>query len=455
MSVTRDVVNVPLRTLSDLSRKVFRFDVFRYHMYLMFMRGPESYDELQRTIKIELSGDVIRIEGPPYGAGLGGPFVENWKVLFENYLLEPGFIDALAQLRILTVNPLSIYYQLLSNEARIYGKERNIEGVKMRRAVAELPSQDLLIRDFPVTDDKKLEPVVRRKVDKAFEFTRRGFGDGHVVVERTEGDIAGRGRKVGMVAEGFVDELLPPDFKVDPLLDHPNGLLINLFPGYPFYAFNYRNVYPKIHDLNRMIEAGQCVVFVDRIDNRPLVVIEDEYRAFFRDWGIPVADFVTSERLAMAELPSLVQPPENAAGGIRYTNLPNFFVIQRPVEKFHSSAWCGINSERRRGLTGIPWAKDEYSGMDIASPQPDDGFLSYFVKEGVRRRLQGKLSNQVFFPLCTIHTPNEIQRLMRMVENAMKRSVKYNVYREEGIMGVFLRSMGEWTLLRAVLRKYL
>jgi hypothetical protein len=365
-------------------------------------------------------------------------------------------MDALVQLRIPTVNPLTVYYQLLSNEARIFGTEKKAErAVTMKRAVVEPPPQELLIRDFPVSDDKKLEPVVKRRIQKAYDFMRVREGDGHVAVERTEEDIAGRGKKIGLYAEGFVDELLPPDFKVDPLRDHPNGLLINLFPGYPFYAFNYRNIYPKIHDLNRMIESGQCVVFVDRVDNRPLVVIEEEYRLFFRDWGIPVVDFVTSERMALAELPSLVQPPENAAGGIRYTNLPNFFVIQRPVEKFHSAAWCGINSQRRRGLTGIPWAKDEYSGMDILSPQPDDGFLSYFIKEGIRRRLQGKLSNQVFFPLCTILTPSEIRSVIQSVERALKRSIKYNMYREEGVMGVFLRSMGEWILLRAVLRKHL
>jgi hypothetical protein len=456
MSVSRDVINIPLKTLSDFSRKVFRFDVFKYQLYLLFMRGPESYDELMSTIKIDLKDDIIRIEGPAYGSGLEGFFTANWKVLFENYLLEPGFIDALCQLRIVTVNPLSVYYQLLSNEARIYGKERKPEGMKMRRAAVELPQiQDLLIRDLPSAEDPKLEPVVKRKVPKSYEFSRSSYGDGHVVVERYEEDVAGGGGKVGMVAEGFVDELLPPDMKIDPLRDHPNGLLINLFPGYPFYAFNYKNIYPKIHDINRMIESGQCVVFVDRVDNRPLVVIEEEYRLFFRDWGIPVVDFVTSERMAMAELPSLVQPPENAVSGIRYTNLPNFFVIQRPIEKFHSMAWCGINSERRRGLTGIPWAKDEYSGMDIADPQPDDGFLSYFVAEGVKRRLQGKLTNQLFFPLCTILTPGEIGKIIRSVEKGLNRAIRYNIYREEGVVGVFLRSMGEWVILRAVLRKHL
>jgi hypothetical protein len=451
MSVTRDVVNIPIKTLSELSRKVFDFEIFKYQFYLLFMRGPESHANLMKDIKVEFKDKVIRIEGPNYGAGVEGPFSANWKVIFDNYLLEPGFIDALVQLRIVTVNPITVYYQLLSNEARMFGKEREIKGMKMRRALTKLPPpQELLVRDFIVADDKKFEPIVKRKNERAYEFVRTRQGDGHVMVDRTEDDIAGRGKKVGLVAEGFVDELLPPDLKVDTLRDHPNGLLVNLFSGIPFYAFNYRNIYTKIHDINRMIEAGHCIVFVERVDNRPLVVIEDEYRSFFRDWGIPVVDFVTSERLIMSELPSLVQ----SSGG-RYANIPNFFVIQRPVEKFHSAPWCGINSERRRGLTGIPWAKDEYSGMDISSPQPDDGFLSYFVEEGVKRRLQGKLSNQVFFPLCTILTLSEIQKIINSVERGLKRSVKYNIYREEGVMGVFLRSMGEWILLRAVLRKHL
>jgi hypothetical protein len=450
MSATRDVINVPISTLSELSRKVFDFNVFKYQFYLLFMRGPESHADLMKDIKVELDGNVIRIEGPSYGNGLEGPFSANWKTIFENYLLEPGFVDALAQLRILTVNPLTIYYQLISNESRIYGKEKEYTGMKMKRAVTEV-----LVREIPITDDKRLENIVKKKAEREYEFSRTSYGDGHVIVERSENDIANRGKKAGVFAEGFVDELLPADFKVDSLRDHPNGLLVNLFPGYPFYAFNYRNVYPKIHDLNRMIESGQCVVFVERVPERPTIDIEEEYRSFFRDWGIPIVDYVTSERIGMAEIPFLVHPPENLVGGVRYTNLPNFFVIQRPVEKFHSAAWCGLNSERRRGLTGIPWAKDEYSGMDISSPQPDDGFLSYFIKEGIKRRFQGKLSTQIFFPLCTILTSSEIHRLVRTVEKVLRRSIKYNVYREEGVMGVFLRSMGEWILLRAVLRKHL
>ena len=151
---------------------------------------------------------------------------------------------------------------------------------------------------------------------------------------------------------------------------------------------------------------------------------------------------------------SVVEPPENVSG-VRYVNIPNFFVIQRPIEKFHSAAWCGMNTERRRGLGGIPWAKDQYGGLDISSPQPDDGFLSYFIKEGVLRRFQGKNSVQVFFPLCTILTEGEIAKLMKTVERALKRPIKYIVYQENSIVGVFLRSMGEWVLLRAVLRKYL
>ena len=465
MPLTRDVINIPVNSLSPLSRKVFDTEVLRYQLQLLFMRGPESYDELQKMVTVRFKDGVVIIEGPQYDdAGeldTDGPFTDNWKVIFNEYLLKPGFIDALVQLRFISINPLTIYYQLLAIESRIFGKEQKGGNLsRMKRAVIEFPDieQSLEIKDYPLIDDKKLKKREDAEDKVYYNYTRTTFGDGHVNVERDEKDIAGRGKTLGLYAEGFVDESIPRDIPVGDLRDHPEGMLINLFPGYPFFAFNYRNIYPKIHDLNRLIESGMQVVFVDKLEgmeDKPLKVIETEYRRFFRDWGIPVIDYVTSERISLAEMKPLVNPPEGSVSGIKYINIPNFFVIQRPIEKLHSAAWCGMNTDRRRGVTGIPWAKDEYSGMDIASPQPDDGFLSYFVKEGIKRRMMEKLSVQIFFPLCAIHTHSEIRKLFKKVEVVLKRSIKHVFYPEEGVVGVFLRSMGEWIILRAVLRKYL
>jgi hypothetical protein len=41
------------------------------------------------------------------------------------------------------------------------------------------------------------------------------------------------------------------------------------------------------------------------------------------------------------------------------------------------------------------------------------------------------------------------------MEKALKRSLKFYTYESNNVMGMYLRSVGEWVLVRAVLRKYL
>jgi hypothetical protein len=251
-----------------------------------------------------------------------------------------------------------------------------------------------------------------------------------------------------------VNEEIPSNIPIVEDRDRVQGVVVNLFPKFPFYAFNYRNLYPKIADINRLVEAGLQVVFVTSMENQPLKKVEEEYVKFFSDWGITVVDYVRADRINFSNMECLVPPAENV-DGMKFVNIPNFFVIQRPLDKLHNSSWAGINTERRRGLAGIPWAKSPTDGADISSPQPDDGFLEYFVKEGVKRRLKGKLTLQVFFPLCSINTSGEIRRMIAGVEKVLGRTFKYHFYESNNVMGIYIRSMGEWVLLRAVMRKML
>jgi hypothetical protein len=439
MPLTRDVVKIPLDSLSDLSKTLYRTDIFEYQLRLLFMRGSDTYTELQRMIKVSFENRIIIIEGPQYDSedvDIEGPFSYNWRTIFENYMFNKGFIDAIAQLRFVTVNPITIYYQLLQAESKMYGISAAQSKLTMRRLALRKESPSVRLRPQPSSkiDDAK----------EKYSYLKTTFGDGHVMIERPGEPLA----------EGFVDDEIPANISLKPDRDHPQGLLINLFPGFPFYAFNYRNIYPKMNDINKLIESGLMVVFVRAFERKTIMEIEREYRSFFTDWSIPVIDYVTPDRLSSINMDSMIPPSENV-GGFKYVNLPSFFIIQRPIDKFHSCPWAGINTDRRRGLVGVPWARDMDSGMDLASPQADDGFLNYFIKEGVQRRLEGKATVQVFFPLCTIHTQSEINRVISKVSKVFGRQLKLYSYDIGNVAGIYLKSMGEWILLRTVLRKSL
>lgn len=453
MTVTKDVINIPYESLTPLSRKLFRPDVLQYHLRLFFMRGLSTYSTLQKMIKVSVDNNAIVIEGPQYDdetQDYQNEFLENWKIIFENYLLKPGFLDCICQLRFVTVNPVSIYYQLLSTEEK--RQRSKTTTLKMKRAiikpldVLEVPPRNK-IPQFPGQVKDKKESHVSEVFESSY------FGDGHVMYERSKDD-ASTNTDHGTFAEGFVDDRIPADIELVPDRDYPEGIIMNMFPGSLFYGFNYRNIYPKIQDINRLIESGMQVVYMKMFDGLGVAETETVYRRFFRDWGIPVIDFVDRYRLSIAGIKSsLDQGPD--AQGFHNLHIPSFFMIQRPIRKFHNAAWAGMNTERRRGLTGIPWAGNPESGNDLQATQPDDGFLSYFIDEGISRRVRGKETIQVFFPLCSILTAGEVRRLLKKYEQVIGRTASSTTYDEDGIVGVHLKSMGEWVLLRAMLRKHL
>jgi hypothetical protein len=230
MPLTRDVIKVPLDSLSDLSKTLFRTDIFEYQLRLLFMRGSDTYDELQRMIRVKFENRIIIIEGPQYDdSGLveaEGPFTYNWRTIFENYMFNKGFIDALAQLRFVTVNPITIYYHLLQVESKLYGSNASQPKITMRRMALKKELPNIRLRPQPSSKVDDAKETYRQRVE--YTYSKTTYGDGHVMIERPGEPWA----------EGFVDDEIPPEIALNPERDHPQGLLINLFPGYPFYAFN-------------------------------------------------------------------------------------------------------------------------------------------------------------------------------------------------------------------------
>lgn len=454
MGIDRDLVKE--EELSVLSKKVLQPNVLEYQLRSLFVRPGYR----PRDIRVEFSypqkseegeeddqgrGFQLLISGPSYSEMETeeeySPFIRQWREFFRNYLytspFRKKFINGMVQLRFVSFNPLTIYYQILSEE------QKRISGILLREK-SEIKMKRMVVK----REKLDLKPAFRDKGGKAEIEThpaKLGY-DGHLAVERSEEEAQRPG--ISSWAEGYVQDEIPADIRqVDPSLDFPQGAIMNMFPDYPFYAFGYWNVFRKIEEINRMIEAGLEVVFLEEVPGMNIGRVKTLYREFFTNWGIPIIDYVSSERIRESGLPYFI-PSDNL--------LPGFFVIRRPIEKLHSSAWTGMNGGRRRGLPGIPWARDELSGGILIDPQPDDGFLGKFVKGGLKRILDGgEEETEIDFPLCTLHTPSEIQtRVIDPLEKFLRREVGFRT-REDITASVRLRNIGEWMLLRGLMRKNL
>lgn len=442
------------RSLSTHSRKAMQADVFEYQLRVPFFRvggGDPGRVNVTTTDK-----GVIEIRGP--GRDVDDP---EWEFYLENYLENEGFamqyFNALAQLRIVSMNPLTIYHQLVTDEAA--AGERGL-GLRMSAARIDNPlvairrrqrrEREKLVRKlFPVEADYPVAelPVAEAVPERAEDATPWGvtrFGDGHYVAPRP-GDTGGVPGLSSWV-EGPLVEGGSTGTEFDPDVDYPRGALFNMYPDTLFYAFPHRNIYPRIEDLNRMIESGLAVVFLARPEAEEEYTHREVIRAtegFLRDWGVAIVDHVTEERLKEVNLPLLVP-----GGG----SVGEFFVVRRPLEKTHSVPWASMNAFRRRGLAGLPWASTRGEMMETA--QPDDGFLA-FVREGVTRRLRGNPDVPMRAPLCTILVEAEVREIVAPLENMLGREIPLAFIPGRGEIEIELRSMGEWTLFRGLLRKFI
>lgn len=448
MNVTVDRAIFSEGELSQLSRKSLQPNVLEYQLRAMFDR--EGFRPMDVRVLCELVKDigvVLSISGPAYTPGLEpesySPFIREWQNIYTNYLEGPfrqTFVNGMVQMRFVTFNPLSIYYQLLLEEQRLNVDVEEMQPIgRMRRMIPFKPRRAPYVYTTPIGEKRPLgkvsaEPLVYRQMQREY--------DGHFAIERTETDMLIPGN--GTWAEGIVDDDVSSEITFQPELDFPRGAIFNMFMEYPFYAFPLKNVFKKIEDLNRMIESGMCVVFVEEVPEMELYKVKLKYEEFFQSWGIPLVDYVDPERLKLAGIRFFI--PSTAS-------LPRFFVIRRPLERFHSAAWAGMNTVRRRGLPGIPWASSETSGSLLVSPQPDDGFLA-FVKEGVGKRIRGIEDMDVRFPLCTLHTQSEIQtKILSPLQKVLGRDLGWG--ETAGICTTRLRGIGEWVLLRGLMRKHL
>lgn len=424
--------------LSEISKALFSKDIFEYHLRTLLGRS-NTQEEVLRGVTAKIVNGDLRI----YSAY---EISEDLNPLTEDKPL----MNILCQLRFISTNPITIYHRLLENEFRMEllktNNETNRKGIRLSSLV--VPGVDRYavgkMKFEPIVSQQPLAPVKPEPTQETQEqkgqdvFESKGISEGHMMFELLPEEMYVPGQvrwKEGPLADAY------PSYLENTLDDYEGGVVVSVFPGMPFYAYSHINVYPAIQDLNRMIEAGNQVVFLESGTDEERL----SYESIFSDWGIPIIDYVDETRLVK--------------NGVRIHGaypISPFFVIQRPQTVLHNSAWAGISNDRRRGLAGIPWAlrKDEKPGLfDL---QPDDGFLGYWLRDVYVKRSRGNGAVQVYFPLPSITPIYKIKKnVVAPLEGVLDRQLYFTHYPDQCVAGVFLKNMGEWIAFRALLRKHI
>lgn len=426
--------------LTDLSRLLFVKDIFEYHLRTLVGKS-NTPEEVLRGITADLEyGDIFVDYKDELISQYDGVTEELQAIMSDKPL-----VNMLCQLRIISINPITIYHRLIENELRrdFFQAVTDSTKVKMselivptsidRTAVGKMTFEPI---QTTIKDIKRPEKKTVRKQEETFEA--KTISEGHIMIDLKESDVYLPGQvswKEGPLADAY------PKYTEKTIDDYEGGVVISVVPGCPLYAYPHINMYPAVEDLNRMIEAGNQVYFLNTGS-------DEEIRAcasMFNNWGITVVDYVTEERLLK--------------NGIKIHGahiLRPFYVIQRPQHLLHNAAWAGISNDRRRGLPGIPWAIRKTEKPGLFDIQPDDGFLSYWLRDAQSKYEDGNGAVQVYFPLLTIIPLYKIKsRVVKPFEDLLDRQLYFTHYPEQGVGSVFLKNMGEWIAFRTLMRKYI
>lgn len=414
--------------LTEISKSIFNKDIFQYHLRTLVGRS-DTPENVLRGITVNMNFGDINV--------FSEYEIDELRTLIEDNKL----MNMLCQLRIISTNPISIYQRLLENELRLDAMSSK-SGLKMSELIAvpidRYATNKLKFEPFIQPSQPKLPPPQKSTPTKPKIPQQMKISEGHVMMELTSSDVYVPGQvswKEGPLADAF------PYYLESTMDDYEGGIVISVLPGLPFYAYPHVNIYPAIQDLNRMIEAGNQVVFLETGSPEE----KNAYESIFMDWGIPFVDYVDEQRLLK--------------NGMRIHGeyqIPPFFVIQRPQTILHNSAWAGMSNDRRRGLAGIPWALKKTTKPGMFDTQPDDGFLSYWVRDAYYKKIKGSGAVQVYFPLASITPIYKIKRqVVNPLEKILGRQLYFTHYPDQCVAGVFLKNMGEWIAFRTLLRKYI
>lgn len=237
-----DTIVISLDKLSAYGRKVFDVrNVIANLQALMKLLGETSEEVLQSVTVTAMNQTRI------FGLGLGS---DVWKTISSDIEKNVRLLNAVVQLRILTMNPLSIYQAILTARDKILVSQGTIKGTMYMDGFSETAKAIIYSRDNQ-------------------DYIGEGFEDRDNSVEYTRDDF-------------------------------PDGAVVNLNPNVMFYGFPIRGIYPTMGRMHTLEKAGMVVITVN-----PQI----DYQKVCTRWGIPIVDVVLPEE--QLSLPFLIMNTEN------------------------------------------------------------------------------------------------------------------------------------------------
>lgn len=370
--------------LTPFSRRVFDVrNVIANLQIIMKLAGEINGDVLSSiTTKVSLRqvDEETFIRDHIFSIGYRS---EAWNIIRKDLAENDRLLNAVVQLRILTLNPLSIYRASTTSRDKEY--------------LSQLPNvkETMFLDGFTET----AKAIIYKDVNGIIDH----IGDG------VDGITNPMDTSIKMTENDF-----------------PDGGLFNIKPEVLFYGFPIMGIYPNMARMHTMEKAGLCAIPAD-----PSL----DYRTICLKWGIPIVDYITTERMSTMKRVIMDDTP-----------IPPFLIVKRHPNLFHDAPWASATASRARGLNlGLPWImkmEDKFSSLY------DDGFVNFFFSDGPK---------EFHFLLPTTRTLGYINRqLQNMWRKKFGESSQLNLKKySNNIYSVEVGDIVQWIQFRAMVRKLL
>lgn len=230
-----ETIVISLDKLTPYGRKVFDVRNIIANLQLLMKLVGETNDEVLQSITSKMETSTLIFE-----LGFGS---EAWKTIAGDMVKNVRLLNAVVQLRFLSMNPLSIYQAILTNRDKSYLTNGSVKGRIYMEGFSETAKAVIYSRDNQ-------------------DFIGEGFEDRDDSVEYTRNDF-------------------------------PDGVIMNLDPTILFYGFPIRGIYPTMGRMHTLEKAGMMVVNADP---------EIDYAKHCTRWGIPLVDVVLPEEISSLPL---------------------------------------------------------------------------------------------------------------------------------------------------------
>lgn len=304
-------IEIVLSNLSIYGKRVFDIRNFIANLQFLLRLNGETNDDILQGIRHEY--DPLTQTYKLFGSN-----TEAWKTTMTD-LENKRLLNGTIQLRILSLNPLSIYQAVLVERA----KKVVAEGIGRNIKLANLEGFSETAGSILYAKNPDANPII--------------YDIGDSIIEGKDNTI-----------EYVKDDL-------------PDGAMFNI-NGNMFYGFPIRGIYSNMNRMHGLENAGLYAINV--FDN------VETYKLICKQWGILMVDNISLDELS--NLPAVFQTQ----------TISPILIIKRHLNLFHDAPWASATANRVRGLNlGLPWAATSKDGKTAGRPYADDGFVDFFFAD--------------------------------------------------------------------------